>query len=337
MLTSMARLPLNTLPAFAVVARLSNLRAAAEQLHLTHSALSQQIKLLEQQLGFALFDRRGRRLVLNAAGAALLRGVEPALAQLEAARVDAATAAARTEPYIRLTVTPSFAQRWLLPRMGRWHARHPGRGIDLHTSQEPVDLTREGFHAALRQGHGPWHGLEAEPLIDSPRILVGSRAAAERLRGRGPAALTTEPLLGNVATWERWFALAGLKARVHPVAAFNDAGLMLQAVEQDLGLALVRGLLVADALRQGTLVRLAPLALPGQASDTYSLAYPPAQRDTAALHALRDWLHEELARSAGELAAAGSLLNLPAGTASAGPTGSRSRAASATRARSRAR
>ncbi|MBE0549168.1 MAG: LysR family transcriptional regulator, partial [Rubrivivax sp.] len=74
MLTSMARLPLNTLPAFRVAARLQNLRAAAEELHLTHSAVSQQIKLLEEQIGLPLFERRGRSIVLNAAGAALQRG-----------------------------------------------------------------------------------------------------------------------------------------------------------------------------------------------------------------------------------------------------------------------
>jgi len=79
MLTSKMRVPLQTLPAFRAVARLANLRAAAEELHLTHSAVSQQIKLLEEQLGFELFDRPGRRIVLNSAGEALLRSIEPAL------------------------------------------------------------------------------------------------------------------------------------------------------------------------------------------------------------------------------------------------------------------
>src|SRR5690606_29432879 len=83
MLTSMSRLPLNTLPAFRAVAELQNLRSAAQRLHLTHSAISQQIRGLEDQLGFALFDRVGRRLVLNGAGEALLRSVQCALEQLD--------------------------------------------------------------------------------------------------------------------------------------------------------------------------------------------------------------------------------------------------------------
>ena len=125
MLTSMARLPLNTLPAFRTVARLQNLRAAAEELHLTHSAVSQQIKLLEEQLGLLLFDRRGRSLVLNAAGAALQQAVEPALDRLAEGVLAAQGAASGTAQELRLTVLPSFAQRWLLPRMGRWRDATP--------------------------------------------------------------------------------------------------------------------------------------------------------------------------------------------------------------------
>ena len=106
----MSRIPLQTLPMFRAVARLSNLRAAAEQLHLTHSAISQQMRVLEEQLGFALFDRRGRRVVLNAAGAALLSAVEPALAQIDEGVRAAALAASGTEQSLRLTALPSFAQ-----------------------------------------------------------------------------------------------------------------------------------------------------------------------------------------------------------------------------------
>src|SRR5690606_21939093 len=116
--TSMSRLPLQTLPAFRAVARLQNLRAAAETLHLTHSAVSQQIKLLEEQLGFPLFDRRGRRVVLNAAGAALQRAVEPALDRLDEGVRAAAATSAGAAVQLRITLLPSFAQRWLLPRMG---------------------------------------------------------------------------------------------------------------------------------------------------------------------------------------------------------------------------
>ena len=328
--TSAPRLPLQTLPAFLAVARLANLRAAAAELHLTHSAVSQQIKLLESQIGFELFDRRGRRIALNAAGDALLRTVEPALAQLDDGLRAAAAASCGAENRIRLTLLPSFAQRWLLPRMVSWRARHPDIGIELHASQQLENLQRQGFHAALRQGRGPWPGLAAERLLDSPLIAVGSPAAARRLLGAPAAALADEPLLGHADTWERWFESAGKRVRVNPVASFNDAGLMLQAVEQDLGIALVRELLAADALRAGRLMRLSPLRLLDDEADVYWLAYPPALKDWPLLVALRKWLRDELKGSLAALAADAPVALSPAAeTALAGPTRSRSRAVSA--------
>jgi LysR family glycine cleavage system transcriptional activator len=296
MLTSMARLPLHTLPAFRSVAKLQNLRAAAETLHLTHSAVSQQIRGLEEQLGFELFERRGRRVVLNPAGEALLRSVEPALAQLDDGVQAAAAAASGSAQRLRVTAVPSFAQRWLLPRMGRWRERHPTLALEIDASHNLVDLQREGYHAALRQGHGPWPGLESERLFDAPLplIVVGSPAAARRLLGAQPEALAREPLLGDSKWWERWFSAAGLHIHVTPVATFNDAGLMLQAAEQNLGLVMTRELLAADALSEGRLIRLSPLSIVNENAYPYQIAYPSALRDWAPLSALRKWLHDEL-------------------------------------------
>jgi LysR family glycine cleavage system transcriptional activator len=297
MLTNTMRLPLQTLPAFRVVARLSNLRAAAAELHLTHSAVSQQIKLLEEQLGFELFDRRGRRIAINAAGEALLRAVEPALTQLDEGMRAAEAAASGAAHRIRVTLLPSFAQRWWMPRMASWRERHPDIAIELHTSQQVMDLQREGFHAALRQGNGDWPGLDAERLLDSPLIAVGSPNAARRLLGRGPEALADEPLLGDAPVWESWFALAGLRCRVNPVASFNDAGMMLQAAEQDLGLALARELLVADALRDGRLMRLSTIELTKDLAYALWFVHPSGLRDWPPLQALRAWVLAELKRS----------------------------------------
>ena len=121
----MARIPINFLPTFVAVAQRGTLRAAAQALHLTHSAVSQQIGELESRIGFALFDRRARRIHLNAAGQALLRHAGPALSQVDDG-VQAATAAAQGAAQgLRVTMVPSFAQRWFLPRLGLWRARHP--------------------------------------------------------------------------------------------------------------------------------------------------------------------------------------------------------------------
>jgi LysR family glycine cleavage system transcriptional activator len=337
MLTSMPsfhRVPLHTLPTFCAVARLGNLRAAAETLHLTHSAVSQQIRLLEDQLGAELFERRGRRIVLNAAGQALLEASEPALTRIHQGAAAARAAGGLDAETLRLSAIPSFAQRWLLPRMARWRARHPALVLELHTSQHLVDLARDGFHAAVRQGSGPWKGLQAERLFDSPLVAVAAPAAAERLQGGGLAALAEEPLLGDSTTWSRWFGLAGLAVAPRPVASFNDAGLMLQAAEQGLGITLARDLLVADALHEGRLCKLSTLAMDDESVQPLWLVYPPALAESPAITALRSWLQDELAQSRQHLDA---LSAQAPGTAPAGPTGSRSRAPSAPRARSRVR
>jgi LysR family transcriptional regulator, glycine cleavage system transcriptional activator len=305
MLTSMhpalARLPLQTLPAFRVAARLQNLRAAALQLHLTHSAVSQQIKLLETQIGVPLFDRRGRNLVLNAAGAALQRAVEPALDQLADGLLAAQAAATGAAQQIKLSVLPSFAQRWLLPRMSRWQERHPDISLDVHPSQRVVDLQREGFHAGLRVGMGPWRGLLADRLMDSPLIAVAAPARAARLATSGlpmAAAIAQEPLLGDAERWRAWLALGGVKFKSKTVADFNDSGLMLQAAEHDLGIALTRELMAADALHAGSLVRLTPqFKLRDAEGGSFWFVRPPELAEWPPLLALQTWLLHEMALS----------------------------------------
>ncbi|MBL8287230.1 MAG: LysR family transcriptional regulator [Rubrivivax sp.] len=301
----MSRLPLATLPTFAEAARSENLRATAERLHLTHSAVSQQMRQLEQQLGFALFERRGRSLALNAAGAALQRAAEAALALLEEGVREAALAAEGKVQTLRITVLPSFAQRWLLPRMARWRERHPGIALDIHASQAIVDLQREGFHAAVRAGSGPWRGLEAEPLAASRFVAVAAPGRAARVRFGDHAALAAEPLLGHADKWARFLALAGGKLLGKTVAEFNDAGLLLQAAEQDLGIALASELLAADALQAGRLRRLSPLTLADAEPEPYWFVYPPQHAGLPARVALGQWLHEEMAMSRAMLAQSG--------------------------------
>jgi LysR family glycine cleavage system transcriptional activator len=202
---------------------------------------------------------------------------------------------------LRITLLSSFAQRWLLPRIARWREQYPEIGIELHTSQHLIELQREGFHAALRQGSGEWKGLRAECLTDSPMIVLGSPQAARRLLGSEPKAFIDEPLLGSTPLWQQWFALSGLRPRVNPVASFSDAGLMLQAAEQNIGLALAREILAADALRDGRLVRLSSISMRYDNADAYWLAYPPELAEWPPLCAFRAWMQAELGQSQREL------------------------------------
>jgi LysR family glycine cleavage system transcriptional activator len=295
----MSRLPLNTLPAFREVAQQLNLRAAAETLHITHSAVSQQIRVLEEQLGFPVFERRGRRVVLNDAGRVLLRSVQSALAQLDDGVQSAAATAAGTAHRLRVTVLPSFAQRWLLPRMGRWHARHPHLSLEIDASQQLVDLQREGFSRGAAAGKRSLARARDDSIVRTADADHRGRFARRGApaRRQGPDALTREPLLGESGPWQQWFAAAGIRARVRPVAIFNDFGMMLQAAEQNLGLALVRELLAADALADGRLVRLSPLSITSEQAQSYHLAYPATLRDWPPLVALGQWLRDEFEMS----------------------------------------
>ncbi len=180
----MSRLPLNTLVAFRAVAESQNLRAAAEQLHLTHSAVSQQIRALEERLGFALFDRHGRRVVLNRAGEALLRAVQGALVRLDEGVQAARSAAAGDAPALRITVLPSFAHRWLLPRLARWRERHPQLALEIDASYRTVDLRARGFPRGGTRGARSLAGApfasgcsnSRRSSSDRPRQRGGSRA-----------------------------------------------------------------------------------------------------------------------------------------------------------------
>ena len=315
------RLPLQYLAAFRAAALHQNLRAASEELNLTHSAVSQQIRALETQLGFDVFDRQGRRVVLNAAGAALLRGVERAYQELDQG-LRAATAAHGIEQRsLRVTVLPSFAQRWLLPRLGRWHASHPEVTIEIEATARLVDLEREKFDLALRQGLGPWPGLDSEPLFDLSMLPVASPALAHQLIGQPLEALAQAPLLGDASQWEDWFAQAGLRRQVLPVAIFNDFGILLQAAEQGMGVGLTRELLAADALLDGRLVRVAPRQAMLKEPQRYHIVYTPKSREEPAVRAFVAWLHEETAQSRAALDGATTCLSTGRMTAAAPPRG----------------
>lgn len=294
-------LPLQTLRAFRQVAQTQNLRAAAEQLHLTHGALSQQIRLLEERLGVRLFDRVGRGLRLNAAGTALLARVQQALALLEAGEREALAQGHAPQRVLRVSMLPSFAQCWLLPRLSRWQRAHPGWRLAIDARQTVVDVLGPGVDVAIRYGQQPWAGAVAKALGNERLLPVASPSLAGALRGLQPADLLRFPMLAGTAEWELWLRPAGVVEPLpEPVASFNDAGLLLQAAEAGLGIALARGVLLLDRLRDGRLLPLHPLSVPSPRSYWLVASEPSWQRpEVQALHA---WLLAQLAESERELA-----------------------------------
>ena len=296
----MARIPLHFLPTFVAVAEGGGLRQAAAALHLTHSAVSQQVNELESRLGFPVFDRRARRLVLNDAGALLLQGARAALADIDESVRRAGEVARRSAGTLRLTMPVAFAQRWFLPRLARWQARHPDTAIEVDASPAVRDLQRDGFDAAIRSSAGA-PGLWAGPLYEAPcrQLAVAAPAVAERLTALGPASLHRERLFGPREDWTHWFEVAGVPDGGTTEAPFSSLTLLLDAAEQGLGVGLAREILVADAIRRGSLRPLFEVAWLRADVPPHALVCRTPPAPGSALAALHDWLREEAVASLG--------------------------------------
>ncbi|WP_337261634.1 MULTISPECIES: LysR substrate-binding domain-containing protein [unclassified Serratia (in: enterobacteria)] len=285
------RLPIHLLPTFIIAARLENLRATAQQIHLTHGAVSQQIQQLEQAIGCPLFERNGRGVRLNAAGRELLAVAEPALVALQQgiSRVRR-IAASQT---LRISVLPSFAHYWLLPRLAEFHRACPGIRLDIDATLVVQDLARKGFDAAIRLGQGTWPGVQAQRIATGEVVPVATPALALQWQQAFARAEATLPLLEHdVTPWRTWFQAQGYASGGQQVALFNDAGLLIRAAEQGFGIALVKAVLVGDLIAEGRLVPLAAAQRLGN-DDTY-LVWPQATGLQPAVEALLHWLQQQL-------------------------------------------
>lgn len=197
-------LPLNALRAFDSAARHLNLTHAADELHVTQTAISQHIRKLEAQLGIPLFKRLPRGLALTDEGQALYPEVADCFARLERALGQLRSDWPRE--VLTLGVVGTFAVGWLLPRLADFEARHPHIDLRLQTHNNRVDLNAEGLDAAIRFGDGAWHGLQADLLVHAPLTPLCAPSIAERLRH--PADLRGQVLLRSfrVGEWEQWCA-----------------------------------------------------------------------------------------------------------------------------------
>lgn len=294
--------PLQTLRAFEAAARHLNFRRAAEELHLTPSAISHQIALLEDRLGRELFARRGRTTLLEPAGQALASALREAFDAMSAA-LDAASAR-REPPGLTVSTLPSFAASWLLPRLPRFAERHPDMPFNLQATVALADFAADGVMIAVRYGKGRWPGLVAERLLDEVLFPVcAPRFAGGRLPRR-PADLADLPLLSDsFHPWALWLAPLGLDDLPLDVSSnYSDSALLVEAAAQGLGVALGRQVLAAQRLAEGKLVRPFPDAVPSP--NAYYVVYPESLGREARVRAFRDWLFEEAARFVAELPAA---------------------------------
>ncbi|MBV8168858.1 MAG: transcriptional regulator GcvA [Alphaproteobacteria bacterium] len=291
--------PLPALRAFAVAARHLSFKQAAAELHVTPGAISQQIKALEQALGVALFQRFNRRLQLTPAGAAYLPSITAAFEEI----AGATSRLTASQALLQVSAPPSFAARWLLPRLDRFRARHPGTELAIEATMGLTNFRDDNIDVAIRYGRGRYAGLRSDRLfpvrlvpVCSPTVLHGRSAAAKR------AAFASLPLLHDKArrNWRVWLAAQDDDAVVDAVdpergPSFSDQTFMLQAAALGQGIALAPDALVADDVAAGRLIKLSDAGWPTHSA--YWCVTPDAPREDRRITAFRTWLLDEAARA----------------------------------------
>jgi LysR family transcriptional regulator, glycine cleavage system transcriptional activator len=263
---------------------------AAESMHLTVSALSHQIKALEERLNRRLFVRGSRGIALTDDGRRLLDRIAPHMEAIEDAL---RPFAARRDEVLTLTLMPSMASAWLVPRLGSFLALHPQLELSLHSSVGLVDFAQDThIDAALRSGQGHWPGLIAEHLFDELLVPVASPGLLERLGTPTLETLHRWPLLGDPGDfWERWFVRFGTQRPARFVANFDDSEALHRAAVEGVGIALAR-LTRARLLMDGGM--LVPVTGESLRTDyAHYLVYPPRSSGHAGLQTFRTWLLEQ--------------------------------------------
>jgi LysR family transcriptional regulator, glycine cleavage system transcriptional activator len=254
----MKRIPVGPLRAFDVAARNLNLTAAAEEMNVTHAAVSRQVKQLEQRLGVQLFERLPRGLKLTVHGALLAEGTREAFDRLATAIEDVSAPAVRRK--LTISTFSSLATRWLMPRVQSFATLFPETDLQVSTTARLVDFSREDVDVAVRFGGGEYPGMHVRPMFKPKEIVV----AAPSLLKRGPPIKTYADLKGHTLlhddayrTWTHWLDAVGAKG-VNPRRGIicGDRNSMLAAALEGQGVGITSDLFAANDLKSGRLVRV---------------------------------------------------------------------------------
>ena len=297
--------PFAALRAFHAAATHERYRDAAESLGVTESAISHQIRKLEAFLHTTLFDRSGTRAELTETGRRYLEQIDPAIRQLQAATENILPSGGRSA--VRLTLPPSLAAAWLIPRLGGFERAHPGLDLQLITTTRVVDLKRDQVDLAIRHGKGAWAGIESVFLLEEAAMPVCAPGYREPLGDElPPDTLAGARLIANRSypdEWEEWARAHGL-APPEPggTVILDSSEQVLQVAEGGHGLAMGRRPMVDDRLARGTLI--APFGGPNPTGAAYYLCRPSDQTPTAAARRLERWLTETAAVWHGDAAEA---------------------------------
>lgn len=283
---------INSLLALEAVDRLGSASAAAGELSLTQSAVSRQLKVLEEQLGVALIERSQMRLTLTPAAQEYVETARALLQQLAQASLKL-----KANPQggsLHLAILPAFGMHWLAPRLQDFARKNPGVTVNLNTRLRPFDFSSEGFDAAIHFGARDWAGVDYLDLMREEVIPVCAPALMNRSADT-PSWLLSASLLHldtRPDAWEQWFATQGIEAFGVRGMLFDQFSTMIQATVHGLGVALLPSYLVAQDLQEGRLV--SAWDGPRVSLGRYYLVWPQGTSASAPLQAFRDWLNMQL-------------------------------------------
>jgi LysR family glycine cleavage system transcriptional activator len=268
-----------------------NFTRAAEEMHVTHGAVSQRIKRLEEHLGMPLFRRSGRAMLLTDQGRLLQERVRAAISEITEG-VEA-IGSGNKDGVLTISMVPGFATYWLLPRLAGFIERHPDIDVNIRATLSLADFERDGVDMAVRFGGGAWPGLISIKLYDENLVPVCSPAFRGGRLPRAPAELLKLPLLHDERQpWSLWFDAIGLDWRdTGEGPRYSEQTLLLAAAIGGLGVALARASLVRADLESGRLVRLFPQTVRTRYS--YFIVYPKGSEARGKIQAFRDWLLEQ--------------------------------------------
>ena len=289
------KLRLNLLPAygaFAAAARYQNFAHAAEELHLTASAVSHHVRRLEAALGVALFQRHARGAVLTAAGRALAEAAALALTDLDTAAQS--LHAVRAAKQVRVTMLHSLAYCWLIPRLPKFTAMHPHIRLNIETSLSLARFDADGPDLGIRHGQGQWPGLVAQHLMDEELFPVAAPTLAGVHAVKSPEQILSLPLIADHAHqgWIDWFRAAQVRGpNPKELHTFNDTTDAMLAAVCGMGAALTRTQIAAPYLAQGSLIRLPGPAI--KARFSYYIVHPSNRRLAPDAAAFIAWLQQE--------------------------------------------
>lgn len=289
--------PLTMLRAFEAAARCGGFSAAGRELNVTHAAVAQQVRALEERLGAALMRREGRGLALTPEGERLAATLREALDLIQDG-VGAVLAGAVDRP-VQVTTTTGFAASFLAPRLGALRMEHPTLELMLNPSAQMVDLARSDFDLGVRYGTGGWSGLVEELLFASPKVVVATPALVAAERIRTPEDLLRYPWIQELGLgeWQAWFSERGLSVEGKRDIHHLPGHMALAALRDGQGIGLTARTLVEPDLAQGRLVVLFDDTATVRAG-YWLVRRPGRMRRQAAVFA--DWLRREARAERGE-------------------------------------